>query len=726
MSKLNSSFVSKRVKTPTVLQMEAVECGAAALSIVLGYYGRIVPLSQLRGECGVSRDGSKASNILKVARQYGLKAKGYKKEPEGLKSLIFPMIVFWNFNHFLVVEEFRKGKVYLNDPASGPRVISEEEFSDGFTGVVLTFERETGFKEGGKKPSLIRALRRKLVGSGESLAYVFLAGLALVIPGIVIPIFSKIFVDDVLVKGMHNWIGPLLLGMGLTVLMRGTLTLLQEYYLLRFETKLAVSTSVQFLTHVLKLPVSYFTQRYAGEVGSRVQLNDAVASLLSGRLATTLISSIMVIFYAILMLQYDLILTFIGIMIIGLNLVGLSYISRRRVDTNQRLLQENGKLLSASMNGLQQIESLKATGSESDFFTRWSGLFAKTINVEQQLGLYSLVISLLPSFLSQINNLLILCLGALRVMEGNLTMGELVAFRSLMSSFTAPVNELVNLGGTLQEIEGNINRIDDVVQHETDPQYTNQTIENDLGSQHVQLSGRCELRNISFGYSPLDPPLIEDFNLTLNPGEWVALVGGSGCGKSTISKMVCGLQHPWSGKILFDDLPRNDIPKSVFSNSLGMVDQDIFVFEGTVKENATMWDLTIPEDRLNRAFKDACIYADVISRPGGFDSELAEDGTNFSGGQLQRLEIARALVNDPTIMVLDEATSALDPSTEEIILDNLRRRGCTCLIVAHRLSTIRDCDKIIVLDQGKIIQQGTHEEMIQDHDSPYARLIQAE
>jgi len=378
------------------------------------------------------------------------------------------------------------------------------------------------------------------------------------------------------------------------------------------------------------------------------------------------------------------------------------------------------------MSGLQQIESLKATGAESDFFTRWSGYFAKTINTEQKLGLYSLVISLLPSFLSQINNLLILCLGALRVMDGNLTMGELVAFRSLMSSFTAPVNDLVNLGGTLQEVEGNINRIDDVIQHEIDQQYISQTPEEDSTSTHVQLSGHLELRNISFGYSPLDPPLIEDFNLTLNPGEWVALVGGSGCGKSTIAKMVCGLQQPWSGELLFDGLPRNTVPRTVFNNSFGMVDQDIFVFEGTIRENATMWDSTVSEERLNWAFKDACIYMDVISRAGGYDGELAEAGTNFSGGQLQRLEIARALVNDPTIMVLDEATSALDPQTEKTILDNLRRRGCTCLMVAHRLSTIRDCDKIIVLDQGKIIQQGTHEEMTQDSDGPYARLIQAE
>ena len=377
------------------------------------------------------------------------------------------------------------------------------------------------------------------------------------------------------------------------------------------------------------------------------------------------------------------------------------------------------------MGGLEQIESLKATGAESDFFIRWSGYFAKTINIEQKLGLYALVISLLPSFLSQINSLLILCLGALRVMDGSLTIGELVAFRSLMSSFTSPVNDLVNLGGTLQEVEGKLNRIDDVLEHEVDQQYM-QTPEEDSTSTHVQLSGYLELRNISFGYSPLELPLIEDFNLALNPGDWVALVGGSGCGKSTIAKIVCGLQHPWTGEVLFDGLPRNTVPRSVFNNSFGMVDQDICVFEGTIRENATMWDSTIPENRLNRAFRDACIYTDVISREGGYDSKLAEAGANFSGGQLQRLEIARALVNDPTIMVLDEATSALDPQTEKTILDNLRHRSCTCLIVAHRLSTIRDCDKIIVLDKGKVVQQGTHEEMAQDNDSPYAKLIQAE
>ncbi|MES1240550.1 MAG: NHLP family bacteriocin export ABC transporter peptidase/permease/ATPase subunit [Acidobacteriota bacterium] len=714
----------KAVRSPTVLQMEAVECGAAALAIVLAHYGRWVPLEELRIACGVSRDGSKASNVVKAAREYGLEAKGFKREPQTLRSLQGPMILHWNFNHFVVLDGFHKGKVYLNDPAIGPRVITEEELDQAFTGVVMTFKPGPGFERHGDPPKLVPALRRRLAGSRAALAFVLLAGLGLVIPGLAVPVFSKLFVDGVLLEGHVEWLRPLLLAMSFTALTLGLLTWLQQAYLLRLETRLAVGASSRFFWHVLRLPTEFFSQRYAGDISARVGINDRVAQLLSRDLATNTLGALLVVFYAAVLFRTDPVLTLVGVLIASLNVAALRFVSRKRVDGNRRLQQDQGKMMGTALGGLQTIETLKATGSESDLFTRWSGYQAKVVNTRQDLERYTQVLDAVPPLLAAINTALILGIGGLRVINGSLTLGGLVAFQILMASFMTPINRLVSLGGRLQMVEGDMNRLDDVLRYRVD-ESAGLAAERVPEGEPVKLTGRLELRDVSFGYSRLDPPLIEGLSLTLKPGMRIALVGGSGSGKSTISRLVTGLYQPWSGEILFDGRRRGEIPPKVLSNSLGAVDQSVFLFEGTVRENLTLWDATVPLPEVVAAARDACIHEDVAARPGGYDSPVEEGGANWSGGQRQRLEIARALVGRPTMLVLDEATSALDPTTEKLIDEALRRRGCTCLIVAHRLSTIRDADEILVLDKGKVVQRGTHDEL-KGVEGPYARLISAE
>lgn len=712
----------KRVKVPTVLQMEAVECGAASLAMILACYGRIVPLEKLRLDCGVSRDGSKASNVVKAARTYGFEAKGLRTEVEGLKDLSFPAILFWNFNHFLVLEGIRGGKAFLNDPASGPKVITLEELDDAFTGVVLTFEPNEEFQKGGEKHGILKSLKKRVQGYSIPLSYVVLTGLFLVIPGLIIPTFSRIFVDNILVGGMKSWILPLLMGMGATIILRGILIWLQEYYLLRIESKLALVNSAKFFRHIFHLPIEFFNQRMGGEIGHRVQLNDKIAQTLSGSLATNVLNLVLIVFYAFIMFQYDCLLTLVGIGIALLNMVALWYVSGKRVVLSQKIQQESGKLMGISMSGMQMIETMKASGTESDFFSQWSGQHAKVVNAEQEMGVSSQILSVIPGFLMTLNSTVILGLGGYRVMEGHLSMGMLVAFQSLMSSFMAPVNQLVGLGSELQETKADMTRIDDVMKYEQDEAFKEKSPSTQL--EKAKFDGYLELKNLTFGYSRLEPPLIEDFSLSLNPGMRIALVGESGSGKSTVAKLVAGLYPFWSGDITFDDRPARHYDRHIIHNSLAMVDQDIFMFEGTIRENMTMWDTTVPDNDVQQAAMDACIHNDIAARTGGYSSQVDEGGANFSGGQLQRLEIARALVNNPTILIMDEATSALDANTEKQVDSNLRRRGCTCLIIAHRLSTIRDCDEIIVLDHGRVVQRGTHKEMMKTPGA-YTDLIKS-
>ena len=725
----------RRVRTPTLLQMEVVECGAAALGIILGYYSRIVPLAELRDECGVSRDGSSAFYLIKAARNYGLTAKGFKAPLEILKTIPSPYIIFWNFNHFVVVEGFGKKCVYLNDPATGRRTVSLEEFDRAYTGVILVMEPGPSFQKGGKKRNTLAALVSRLRYSWGTILFSLFAGFLLTVPRLAVSAFSQVFVDEILVSQRQDWIQPLVLGMVLTAVLRGILASLRLTYLRNLMLKLSVTMSGQFVWHILRLPVGFYAQRFAGEISSRLSLNDKVAGILSGTLGKTIIDTVMMVFYFLIMLQYDRLLTGIALVFASINFFALQLMLRTRVDANLKLAQEYGKVNGVAIAGIQTIETLKASGLESDSFAKFAGYYAKALNAQQDLGLQSQVLTILPTLLSALMTASILTVGGLKVMDGTLSVGMLVAYQSLMAGFLGPIDSLINFGSLLQDLEADLNRLDDVLQNSVDPE-VERVPEESKGEGGITFSlhqspitlglqGYVELQNITFGYSRVEKPLIEDFSLSLKPGQRVAVVGSSGSGKSTIAKLICGLYQPWSGEILFDGTPRKQISRSVLTSALAMVEQDIFLFGGTVRENLTLWDSTVAPADLVKACQDAAIHDTILSLPGGYEAKLIEGGMNLSGGQRQRLEIARALVRTPAVLVLDEATSSLDAQTELIIDRNLRRRGCSCVVIAHRLCTIRDCDEIIVLEQGLVVQRGTHEELWAQEGS-YVRLLRSE
>ena len=481
--------------------MEAVECGAASLGMVLGYHGRFVEPATLRRECGVSRDGSKASNILKGARRYGILAKGFSKSAEALRKLKPPFIVFWNFNHFVVVEGFGDGHVFLNDPAMGHRTISGGEFEKSFTGVVLVTEPGPEFEKGGSRPSLVDAISERLEGSYAGLAYCVAAGFLLVIPGLALPAFSQIFLDHIFVAQRSDWLRPLILAMIIAVLLQAVLKFMQLRYLRRLMIALSVKLSSRFTWHMLRLPAMFYAQRFAGEVANRSQLNDKLADVLSGQLAQSVIGVAMMIFYAALMLYYDPVLTAIGVTFAVANVGVLRWVSMNRVEANMRVLQEYGKAQGIAMAGLQGMETLKSTGLESGFCSKWSGYYAKATNARQDLELSNQTLQVVPSFLTSLTSVLMIIVGGYRIINGDLSIGMLVAIQALMIGFMAPLNGLMQLGGTFQELQGDLNRVDDVLAHPVEADSPEVEMVQDDGSKIVRLKGYIDLRDVKFGYS---------------------------------------------------------------------------------------------------------------------------------------------------------------------------------------------------------------------------------
>ena len=710
----------KYAKTPTIYQMEATECGAASLAIIFAYYGKFIPLEQMRIETGVSRDGCNAKNIMSAGQKFGMEVKGYRKSLDSLLELKPPCIIHWNFNHF-VVYEGKKGKYYyINDPAIGRRKLTYIELDSAFTGIVLTLKKTENFTKSRKEQTLVSFIKNRLEGQYISILALICIGLLLVFPGLLIPVFSQVFIDDILLGGNDTWMLAFLCIMGFTMIFQMVLMIYRGIILQKLQNKMSMISAHTFLSHMFRLPMGFFDQRYAGDLAERVDNNNNVSVFLAGDLAETILNIMVSSFYLILLLLYSPVLTIIALSAIGINMILVKSSSKLIENPTMKMQQDQGKLIGAVFAGLNITSTLKASGAESEYVSRILGYYAKTILMEQKLGKLQQILNAIPEVFTEIANVLVLMFGGLLVIKGDMTAGMLVAFTSLLSSFTEPVNKLVRFVQKIQTIKADMNRVEDIMRYEKDDKFKETELK---ASMTTKLTGDVEVKNIAFGYNILESPMVVNFNFNLESGSSIAFVGSSGCGKSTVSKIISGLYMPWQGEVRMDGIPVKQIPREILSSSVSTVSQDIKLFSGSIRDNLTMWSSSILEEDMVRAAKDACIHDIITKKPGAYEFILTEGGSNLSGGQRQRLEIARALATNPTILIMDEAASALDPLVEKEIIDNIKRRGCTCVIVAHRLSAIRDCDEIIVMNRGKVVQRGTHEELI-NQEGDYQKLIQ--
>ena len=748
-------MASRIPKVPQVMQMEALECGAACLAMILAYYGRWIPLEQVRADCGVSRDGSKASNVLKAARFYGLAAKGMTYSTEALrKNAPFPCILFWNFNHFVVLRGFKGKYALINDPSNGQVKVPIEQFDESFTGVALVFEKTDAFEEGGSKPDTVKFARKRLEGLGQAIALVMLTAAITSVVAVVNTSLGQVFLDRILTGDNPEWLVPFTAILFVLALITGVVSILNAVYLMRIQGKIAVVSSSRFMRHLLHLPIGFYAQRMVGDLQQRESMNESIAFVLIGQLAPVLVNVVMLVLYLVVMLNYSVLLTVVGLLTVVANSVLARYISAKRVNISRSGAMSAGKLYATTVGGIEMIETIKAAGAENGYFGRWAGYqaavnesTARTTRLNEYLGM-------VPQLVAQIANIAVLVLGIWLIVEKAFTPGMLLAFTGFLSAFMSPVTQLIGLGQTVQEMQVQMERVEDVMRYPTDvpcdpeeeklassgwkeksvssekaslePEAGNVQSGQEHGGMAMvpreKLRGQVDLEGITFGYSPLEPPLIKGFDLHVQPGQWVALVGGSGCGKSTIAKLISGLYDPWEGEIRFDGIPLHDVPRALLRGSLAVVDQDIVTFDDTVSNNVKLWDRSIEDFEVILACRDAAVHDVILGREGGYTSQILPGGRNFSGGQLQRLEIARVLAQDPTVVILDEATSALDAQTEAEVIQRIRDRGITCIVVAHRLSTIRDCDEIIVLEDGEVIERGTHAELLANSGA-YAELV---
>ena len=721
----NAPVKSGAARVPVVMQLEALECGAACLTMILAYYGKWIPLEQVRADCGVSRDGSSAKNVLRAARSYGLSAKGYRYEPEQLKENgTFPCIIHWNFNHFVVLCGFKGDKAVLNDPAKGNYAVSMDMFDKSFTGICLLFEPTGDFEPSGKPKSVLAFAKKRLAGAGAAVAFVTLTTLIASLISVIQPVFSRIFLDRLLTRENPEWFYPFLGALALLSAAQLIVEFVKAKASIKIQGKLAIVGDTTFLWKVLRMPMEFFSQRMTGDIQQRQSTNATIASTLVNTFAPLALNAVMMVFYLVVMIRYSWILSLVGLSSIVLNLLMSRIISKKRINITRVQMRDAGKLAGTTVAGIEMIETIKAGGAENGFFEKWSGYQASVNTQQVKFARLNEYLGMIPNLITSLTNTAVLILGVWLTMQGEFTVGMILAFQGFLVSFTQPATTLISAGQTIQEMRTQMERVEDVMEYPTDVNCGDGS-EASEDAEFDKLSGALEMKDVTFGYSRLGEPLIEHFNLSLKPGSRVAFVGGSGCGKSTLSKLISGLYQPWSGEILFDGRPAKEIDRGVFTGSLAVVDQDIILFEDTIRNNIKMWDTSIEDFEMILAAKDAQLHEDIMQRDGGYDYVITEGGKDFSGGQRQRIEIARVLAQDPTIIILDEATSALDARTEYDVVRSIKDRGITCIVVAHRLSTIRDCDEIIVMDRGKVVERGTHEELYAKNGR-YTQLVSNE
>ncbi len=721
-NKNKQPVMHKVAKVPMIMQMEALECGAASLCMILAYYNKWVTLEQVRADCGVSRDGSNAQNMMLAARNYGLEANGYKLEPEELEEEgEFPCIVHWEFNHFVVVKGFSRDKVYINDPARGSITVSRERFDEAFTGIALLFEPGEGFEPGGKPKSVIGFAKSRLKGSSSAMVFVITTTIIASLMTIIGSGFSRVFLDRILTHKSPEWFVPFFAGLGIITLLQVVTAWIQAVYALRVNGKMDAVGSTTYMWKILRLPMEFFSQRMAGDIQMRRESNASIASTLVNTIGPLVLQSWMMIFYLVVMLRYSILLTCIGLSCVAVNSIMSRYISAKRVNIMRVMLRDQGKLASSTVSAVDMIETIKASGAENGYFEKWSGYQASVNTQNVRFITQNALLGIVPTAVMTLTNMLILVLGIWYAMKGYFTVGMITAFQGFMAQFLAPAEQFIGAGQMIQEMKTSMERVEDVMQYPEDPVFK----ESAGSGEHRKLSGTLSMKHVTFGYSRLGKPVIEDFNLELKQGQRVAFVGTSGCGKSTLAKLISGLYQPWSGEILIDGKPIQEIDRSDFTGSVAVVDQDIILFEDTISDNIKMWDNSIEDFEMIMAARDAQIHEDIMQRNGNFQYRITEGGKDFSGGQRQRLEIARVLAQDPTMIILDEATSALDAKTEYEVVKSIKDRGITCVVVAHRLSTIRDCEEIVVLDHGKVVERGTHDELIK-RDGAYKMLVTSE
>ena len=708
--------MGKVKNVPVIMQMEMVECGAASLGMVLAYHKKWLPLEQLRKDCGVSRDGCSAKQLLLAGRSYGMEANAYKLDEDELQGET-PAIIHWNFNHFVVYKGKRGNTHYLNDPGRGKVKVTQEEFDRAFTGIALVFEPTEAFQPGGSRASILGFVKRRLKNTQAAAFFIFVTGLLAAIVGIATPLFSQIFMDDILSGKNPDWFKPFMAAF-LAVIGVNVLTeWLEGIYSRKYNAAMALEANSNFFWHLLRLPMDFFSQRYVGDLILRQKSNQNIAATLVQQLAPLAIQMMLLVLYLTFMLRYSVWLTLIGLGAMLLNIGLASYISTKRVDVTRVFERDMGKYYGVTMSCLDNIETIKAAGAENGFFNHWVGYFTNMHNSEARADRRDQLYGIWPELLQALTGNAILLLGAYMIMDGQFTIGMLLAFQGFMTGFTAPAQQLFSATEMMIEMRTQMERVEDVLKYPVQQQST-EARQDGSG----KLRGRIELKNVSFGYNSFSQPQIKNFSMTVEPGKSVAFVGTSGCGKSTLAKLITGLYQPWEGEILFDGRYRQEINDDEFTNSIAMIDQNVVMFDDTIMANIKMWDSSIEDFAMVLACRDAQIREDVVSRPEGFNTHLVKGGKNFSGGQLQRIEIAAALAREPVILIMDEATSALDAETEKRIMDSIRMMGVTLIVIAHRLSTIRDCDEIVVLEKGEVVERGTHQELL-EKDGVYKQLV---